>query len=70
VKIEGNKYRKWIEDYGGEKYQKIVKTGMDILETIAREDPPSQKRFKEWKEVWGTCAELERNFWDMALNLS
>ncbi|KLO19638.1 hypothetical protein SCHPADRAFT_843111 [Schizopora paradoxa] len=70
VKMEGNKYRKWIEDYGGESYQSAVKTGIDILETIAREDPPSQKRFDEWKEVWGMCTKLERNFWDMALELS
>ena len=28
VKMEGNKYRKWIEDYGGERYQNAVKTGI------------------------------------------
>jgi len=70
VVMEGNKYRKWIEDYGGEGYQNAVKTGIGILETIAREDPPSQKRYDEWKEVWGMCTKLERNFWEMALDLS
>ncbi len=28
VVMEGNKYRKWIEDYGGEGYQNAVKTGI------------------------------------------
>jgi hydroxymethylpyrimidine/phosphomethylpyrimidine kinase len=28
VQIEGNPYRKWIEDYSGESYQAAVKLGI------------------------------------------
>jgi hydroxymethylpyrimidine/phosphomethylpyrimidine kinase / thiaminase len=28
VKIEGNQYLKWIEDYSGESYQAAVKKGI------------------------------------------
>jgi hydroxymethylpyrimidine/phosphomethylpyrimidine kinase len=28
VKIENNPYRKWIEDYSGERYQAAVKVGI------------------------------------------
>lgn len=28
VKMEGNPYRRWIEDYAGDEYQNAVKTGL------------------------------------------
>ena len=28
VKLEGNPYRKWIDDYSGEEYQDAVKKGI------------------------------------------
>ena len=31
VRIEGNPYRKWIEDYSGERYQSAVKQGLGLL---------------------------------------
>lgn len=42
----------------------------DTLEFAALQDPPSPKRFEEWKEVWGKCTNLEKRFWDMAMDLS
>ena len=48
----------------------IIITLADILEFEASQDPPSPKRFEEWKEVWGRCTLLEKRFWDMAMDLS
>ena len=48
----------------------IMINSVDILEFEASQDPPSPKRFEEWKEVWGRCTLLEKGFWDMAMDLS
>ena len=42
----------------------------DRIETMAAADPPSPKRFQEWSLVWEKCTRLEKEFWDMAMNLS
>ncbi|KAI5118316.1 hypothetical protein M0805_006600 [Coniferiporia weirii] len=70
VKWEGNPYLKWIEDYAGARYQNAVVSGLGVLELAAQEDPPSPSRLEEWKEVWGKCTMLEKQFWDMAMDLS
>ncbi|KAL5490671.1 THI20 [Sanghuangporus weigelae] len=70
VRWEGNPYLRWIEDYSGVHYQNAVRSGLDILEHAAQEDPPSPRRFEQWKEVWGKCTTLEKKFWDMAMELS
>ncbi|PAV23419.1 thiamin biosynthesis [Pyrrhoderma noxium] len=67
---KGNPYLKWMEDYSGPHYQDAVRIGLGILEDEARADPPSAKRFAEWKEAWNRCTLLETQFWDMAMNLS
>ena len=41
-----------------------------ILEECAQRDPPSKARFAEYVEIWGKCTLLEKQFWDMAINLS
>ncbi|KAI0810852.1 Phosphomethylpyrimidine kinase-domain-containing protein [Irpex lacteus] len=70
VKVEGNPYTQWFEQWGGEQYQSAVKTGIDILESIAAADPPSPARFAEWRAIWERCTQLEKGFWDMALQRS
>ena len=64
---EGNPYAKWMEDYSGEHYQGAVKIGLQTIETLVEKDPPSPSRLKEWEEVWRRCTELEKGFWDMAM---
>ncbi|KAH8114197.1 Ribokinase-like protein [Phellopilus nigrolimitatus] len=66
----GNPYLKWMEDYAGAPYQAAVRTGLDLLERAAAEDPPSPRRLAEWTETWGKCTLLEKQFWDMAMDLS
>ncbi|KAL1665891.1 Phosphomethylpyrimidine kinase-domain-containing protein [Schizophyllum commune] len=70
VVLEGNPYLQWIEDYSGENYQGAVKIGLDVIETLAAQDPPSPARFNEWLGVWRKCTQLERGFWDMAVNIA
>ncbi|GBE82820.1 Putative hydroxymethylpyrimidine/ phosphomethylpyrimidine kinase [Sparassis crispa] len=69
VKLEGNPYLRWIEDYSGEQYQGAVKLGLETIEAIAVADPPSKRRFEEWQAVWERCTRLEKGFWDMSMGL-
>ncbi|KZT11149.1 uncharacterized protein LAESUDRAFT_720340 [Laetiporus sulphureus 93-53] len=69
VKLEGNPYSKWIDDYSGDAYQSAVKIGLQTIEELAVADPPSPKRFEEWRSVWEQCTRLEKGFWDMAMSL-
>ncbi|KAF8823697.1 hypothetical protein HHX47_DHR9000159 [Lentinula edodes] len=70
VILQGNPYLRWIEDYAGENYQRAVALGLETIEARATMDPPSLSRFAEWYAVWERCTELEKGFWDMAMNLS
>ncbi|KAI6124029.1 Phosphomethylpyrimidine kinase-domain-containing protein [Pisolithus croceorrhizus] len=67
---EGNPYLKWMEDYSGEDYQNAVKVGLETIESRAVADPPSASRYAEWLAAWERCTDLEKSFWDMAMNLS
>ncbi|KAF9265933.1 hypothetical protein L218DRAFT_978926 [Marasmius fiardii PR-910] len=67
VKLDGNLYRRWIEDYSGVMYQKAVRVGLETIETRAEADPPSPARLQEWVTVWKRCTEFERGFWDAAM---
>ncbi|EMD34312.1 hypothetical protein CERSUDRAFT_158703 [Gelatoporia subvermispora B] len=69
VKLDGNPYLKWIQDYSGKDYQAAVTIGIQTLEALAVADPPSELRFQEWLGVWQECTRLEKGFWDMALGL-
>ncbi|KIY46921.1 hypothetical protein FISHEDRAFT_46347 [Fistulina hepatica ATCC 64428] len=70
VRLEENPYARWIEDYSGEVYQNAVQAGLDVIEDAAAEDPPTPARFAEWRSVWRKCTQLEKAFWDMAMDLS
>ncbi|KAJ7147755.1 hypothetical protein C8R46DRAFT_1231648 [Mycena filopes] len=65
--LEGNPYRRWIDDYSGPLYQTAVRVGMETIESRAAADPPSPARLAEWRAVWDRCTRLETGFWSMAL---
>ncbi|KAI8989697.1 Phosphomethylpyrimidine kinase-domain-containing protein [Trametes punicea] len=69
VKLEGNTYLKWIEDYSGEQYQTAVKLGIETIEALAVSDPPNALRFQEWCAIWEKCTRLEKGFWDASMKL-
>jgi hydroxymethylpyrimidine/phosphomethylpyrimidine kinase len=43
---------------------------LERLETLVIYDPPTPKKLEQWKEMWGGCMLLEKQFWDMAMDLS
>ncbi|KAJ3518466.1 hypothetical protein NMY22_g13664 [Coprinellus aureogranulatus] len=67
VVMEGNPYKKWLEDYSGEHYQNAVRIGLESVEKLVEDDHPSASRLKEWEDVWLRCTELEKGFWDAAM---
>ncbi|KAJ7491032.1 Phosphomethylpyrimidine kinase-domain-containing protein [Mycena latifolia] len=69
IVLEGNPYRRWIEDYSGPDYQAAVRIGLETIEARAADDPPSPARLSEWRVVWDRCTRLEKAFWDMALDV-
>ncbi|KAG6331031.1 hypothetical protein ID866_8062 [Astraeus odoratus] len=70
VKWDDNPYLKWMQDYSGDDYQRAVKVGLETIESRAAADPPSVSRYAEWMFIWQRCTELEKNFWDMAMDMS
>ncbi|KAL7282905.1 hypothetical protein ACG7TL_002321 [Trametes sanguinea] len=69
VKLEGNAYLQWIEDYSGEHYQNAVKLGLETIEALAVADPPNALRLQEWSAIWEKCTRLEKGFWDASIKL-
>ncbi|QRV86782.1 thiamine biosynthesis protein [Ceratobasidium sp. AG-Ba] len=67
--FEGNPYKRWIDDYGGEAFQVALQRGLDLMEERAAADPPSAVRFAQLQDVWERCVRLEIGFWDMGLNI-
>ena len=72
-------YDKWIEEYGGEDYQKsvVLITGAsiltDLVEMLAEREVPSKYSVQRLQEIWDTCVDadsatrLEIGMWDEAL---
>jgi hydroxymethylpyrimidine/phosphomethylpyrimidine kinase / thiaminase len=48
----------------------MVMRCLERIEALAVHDPPSLKTLEQWKMIWGRCTQLEKGFWDMAMNLS
>ncbi|EJD48646.1 thiamin biosynthesis protein [Auricularia subglabra TFB-10046 SS5] len=70
IKVDGNPYQRWIEDYAGDVYQKAVTVGIEALEHMAADAPPSAAKLNEYKYIWHKCTRLEKGFWDMAMALA
>ncbi|KAJ9124444.1 hypothetical protein QFC24_003233 [Naganishia onofrii] len=68
VVLEGNRYKRWIEDYSGPDFQGAVNRG--TLEQRMIADPPSPARLARLTKIWSDCVKLEANFWQMGLDRS
>ncbi|KAK4685146.1 hydroxymethylpyrimidine/phosphomethylpyrimidine kinase / thiaminase, partial [Tremellales sp. Uapishka_1] len=68
--MEGNIYKRWMEDYSGAEYLAAILTTIDNLEDRIARDPPSPEKLKRLTEIWHECVRLERDFWQMGLDLS
>ncbi|WVQ95268.1 phosphomethylpyrimidine kinase [Kwoniella sp. CBS 9459] len=67
--LEGNIYKKWMEDYAGEDFLKAVNVGIENLERRVALDPPSEERLARLTSIWHECVRLESAFWEMGLKL-
>lgn len=68
---EGNgMYRKWIDEYAGEWFQGVVKTGIDLLEKTLADSPISPMRLEELARIFVTATKLEVAFWDEACTVA
>lgn len=67
--LEGNPYARWVSDYAGEEFLGAVRRGIRNLEARIAADPPTPERLARLTAIWTECVRLERNFWDMGLNL-
>ncbi|KAL7409939.1 thiamine biosynthesis protein [Mrakia frigida] len=69
VKMEGNLYKKWIEDYSGPEYLVAVTNSIKNLEKRLAAAPPSAQRLQELVKIWEECTRLEIGFWNGAMDL-
>ncbi|KAN0093330.1 hypothetical protein V8E55_004114, partial [Tylopilus felleus] len=59
---EGNPYLGWIKEYSGERYQKGVINGLELMELVAEKDTPSKLRYDVWFPVWEKTVRFEKAF--------
>lgn len=83
IKLEGNPYKRWIETYCAEDFLDAIRVGIgmsalrpmrkslmtDNLEKRIAADPPSPEKLKKLTSIWQDCVRLERNFWEMGLQI-
>ncbi|KAJ9100000.1 hypothetical protein QFC19_005817 [Naganishia cerealis] len=70
VVLEGNRYKRWIQDYSGPDFQGAVNRGIRTLEQRMIADPPSPARLARLTKIWSDCVKLETAFWQMGLDRS
>lgn len=63
TRLEGNPYRSWIETYGGEAYDGLVREGLERLETAA-DMYGGRARFPLLLTQFRQAVRLEAAFWD------
>jgi len=66
TRLEGNRYREWLEMYAGSDYQSLAgeaETALD--EQFARRG--GEGRFRSLAAGFATAARLEADFWQMGL---
>ncbi|WRT68741.1 phosphomethylpyrimidine kinase [Kwoniella shivajii] len=67
--LEGNIYKRWMQDYCGEDFLHAVEIGIENLERRIAEDPPTEAKLARLTKIWHECVRLESAFWDMGLKL-
>ncbi|WWC90357.1 phosphomethylpyrimidine kinase [Kwoniella dendrophila CBS 6074] len=67
--LEGNLYKRWMEDYSGKDFLNAVERGIENLERRVAENPPSETRLTQLTHIWHECVRLESAFWEMGLKL-
>jgi thiaminase (transcriptional activator TenA) len=66
TKLDGNRYREWLEMYSGPEYQELAReAGAALDEQFARRG--GERRFPALAAGFATAARLEADFWQMGL---
>ena len=66
TRLEGNRYREWLEMYAGSDYQSLAREAETALdEQFARRG--GEGRFRSLAAGFATAARLEADFWQMGL---
>ncbi|MCE2483527.1 MAG: thiaminase II, partial [Alphaproteobacteria bacterium] len=69
TRLEGNPYRRWIEEYGGADFQRLARESSDHLDRLARARL-TEARFPEVARTFAQATRLEAQFWQMGLTLA
>jgi thiaminase/transcriptional activator TenA len=68
TKLEGNRYKDWIEMYSSEEYQNVAKAAVLNLDKLAA-SRMGVGRFENLVKTFLQATSLEIGFWDMGLNM-
>jgi thiaminase (transcriptional activator TenA) len=67
ARLDGNRYREWLEMYSGSDYQDLAREAAAALdEQFARRG--GEGRFRSLAATFATAARLEADFWQMGLD--
>ncbi len=70
--LSDNPYREWIETYGGDEYQEIVRSAVSQLDAVAARRlgvlTPEHPRWASLAETFRSATRLEVGFWEMGLH--
>ena len=69
TRLEGNPYRRWIEEYGGDDFQRLARESSDYLDQLARHRL-TESRYPYIAETFTQATRLETQFWQMGLTLA
>ena len=62
--VQNTPYARFVNDYAGERYESICKDWEAFTEKVCASIPP--EREAHCLEIFRTCSEHERHFWEMA----
>ena len=62
--VQNTPYARFVNDYAGERYESICKAWEAFTEKVCASIPP--EREAHCLEIFRTCSEHERHFWEMA----
>ena len=69
TKLDGNPYRRWIEEYGGDSYQAHARESQDYLDGLAQKRL-TEARYEEVAQTFARATQLETQFWEMGLTMA
>jgi thiaminase/transcriptional activator TenA len=65
--VPDNPFRLWIEQYGGEEFEKSTQIFIDMVDELAKHE--SKETLEQMLKVYEMSARLEYMFWDSAYHL-